>query len=148
MCLHDNKESKIDLAFRELFCFIDEAVLPTEISPLRRERGKSFEIQNDDSYPISNQLISINYKAQTTLIKVKDEQADQFIKIQKLFRNINKTHPENKNKVLVHCAMGMSRSATVVIMFIMKLFQCKLDDAFEYVKTQRDATDPNDGFMD
>ena len=63
MCLHDKKESKIDLAFRELFSFIDEAVLPGEISPLRREKGKSLEIQYDDSYPISNQLISINYKA-------------------------------------------------------------------------------------
>jgi len=63
MCLHDKRESKIDLAFRELFCFIDETVLPDEISPLRREKGKSLEIQYDDSYPISNQLISINYKA-------------------------------------------------------------------------------------
>ena len=148
MCLHDKRESKIDLAFRELFCFIDEALLPGEISPLRREKGKSLEIQYDDSYPISNQLISINYKAQTSLIKVKDEQAEQFIKIHKLFRSINKSHPENKSKMLVHCAMGMSRSATVVLMFIMKLFQIKLDDAFEYVKTQRDATDPNEGFMD
>jgi hypothetical protein len=57
MCLHDKKESKIELAFRDLFDFLDEAVLPEEISPLRREKGKSFEIQYDDSYPISNQLV-------------------------------------------------------------------------------------------
>ena len=37
---------------------------------------------------------------------------------------------------------------TSVIMFIMKLFSMRLDDAFEYVKTQREATDPNDGFME
>ena len=43
--------------------------------------------------------------------------------------------------------MGMSRSATSVIMFIMRLFSMKLEDAFEFVKTQREATDPNDGFM-
>lgn len=44
--------------------------------------------------------------------------------------------------------MGMSRSATSVIMFIMRLFSMKLDDAFEFVKTQREATDPNDGFLE
>ena len=44
--------------------------------------------------------------------------------------------------------MGMSRSATSVIMFIMRLFSMKLEDAFEFVKTQRQATDPNDGFME
>lgn len=44
--------------------------------------------------------------------------------------------------------MGMSRSATSVIMFIMRLFGMKLEDAFEFVKTQREATDPNDGFME
>jgi hypothetical protein len=63
MCLHDNKESKIDLAFRELFSFIDEALLPGEMSPVRKTTSKSFEIEYDNSYPISNQLISINYKA-------------------------------------------------------------------------------------
>ena len=44
--------------------------------------------------------------------------------------------------------MGMSRSATSVIMFIMRLFSMKLDDAYEFVKTQREATDPNEGFME
>ena len=44
--------------------------------------------------------------------------------------------------------MGMSRSATSVIMFIMRLFSMRLEDAFEFVKTQREATDPNDGFLE
>lgn len=44
--------------------------------------------------------------------------------------------------------MGMSRSATSVIMFIMRLFSMSLVDAFEFVKTQRHATDPNDGFLE
>jgi len=33
-------------------------------------------------------------------------------------------------------------------MFIMRLFSMKLDDAYEFVKTQREATDPNEGFME
>ena len=61
---------------------------------------------------------------------------------------MNKDNPDFNTKCLVHCAMGMSRSATSVIMFIMRLFSMKLEDAFEFVKTQREATDPNDGFME
>ena len=44
--------------------------------------------------------------------------------------------------------MGMSRSATSVIMYIMRIFSMSLDDALEFVKTQRLATDPNDGFLE
>ena len=43
--------------------------------------------------------------------------------------------------------MGKSRSATAVLMYIMKLFSMKLDDAFEYVKTMRDQTEPNSAFL-
>ena len=70
------------------------------------------------------------------------------MRIQKLFRQINKENPEFENRCFVHCAMGKSRSATSVIMFIMKLFSMPLDDAFEYVKTQREQTEPNDGFLE
>jgi protein-tyrosine phosphatase len=58
-----------------------------------------------------------------------------YAKIQKFAKTINESDPDNKGKVLVHCAMGMSRSATSVIMFLMRLFHCKFDDAFEFVKT-------------
>ena len=58
-----------------------------------------------------------------------------YVKIQKFFRKINDSNPDNQSKVLVHCAMGMSRSATSVIMFLMRTFSCKFDDAFEFVKT-------------
>lgn len=44
--------------------------------------------------------------------------------------------------------MGMSRSATGAIMFLMKLFQACFDDIFEFVKTQRQETDPNEGFVE
>ena len=48
--------------------------------------------------------------------------------------------------VFVHCAMGMSRSATCVIMYIMKRFNIPFDEAFEVVKLRREKIDPNDGF--
>ena len=59
------------------------------------------------------------------------------MRIQRLFRQVNHDNPNFASKCLVHCAMGMSRSATSVIMFIMRIFSMKFEDAFEFVKTQR-----------
>jgi protein-tyrosine phosphatase len=52
-----------------------------------------------------------------------------------------------KNTVLVHCALGVSRSATIVIMFIMKTYRMSLEDSLSFVKSQRQKIDPNPGFM-
>ena len=53
----------------------------------------------------------------------------------------------NRNVVLVHCAMGRSRSATCVIMYIMKRFGVAFEDAIEFVKSRREEVDPNEGFL-
>jgi protein-tyrosine phosphatase len=53
----------------------------------------------------------------------------------------------NRNVVLVHCAMGRSRSATCVIMYIMKKFGIGYEDTLEFVKSRREVVDPNEGFL-
>ena len=53
----------------------------------------------------------------------------------------------NQNRVLVHCAMGMSRSATMVIMYLMRKFQIDYKLAFKIVKARREIIDPNEGFV-
>ena len=84
--------------------------------------------------PVSNQMIDIDFKKKTTLVSATKQQSE-YVRIQKLYRQINKANPEFDHRCLVHCAMGKSRSATSVIMFIMKLFSMRLDDAIEFVKT-------------
>eukprot|EP00347_Sterkiella_histriomuscorum_P011202 403373359 len=54
---------------------------------------------------------------------------------------------KNRNVVFVHCAMGRSRSATCVIMYIMKRFQISYEDALDFVKSKRECVDPNEGFL-
>ena len=43
--------------------------------------------------------------------------------------------------------MGRSRSATCVIMYIMKRFGINFEDALEFVKQRREEVDPNEGFL-
>ena len=49
-------------------------------------------------------------------------------------------------RILIHCLMGISRSATLLIAYLIKYKQMKLDDALRLV-AQRRAIWPNDGFL-
>lgn len=54
---------------------------------------------------------------------------------------------ENNQKVLVHCSAGVSRSATVVIAYMMYSHGMTLKQAYLYVKSMRPVIYPNKGFM-
>lgn len=49
--------------------------------------------------------------------------------------------------VLVHCAMGKSRSATCVIAFLMQKYQISPLEALEQIRQSRPIVEPNEGFM-
>eukprot|EP01056_Protomagalhaensia_sp_Gyna25_P001931 Protomagalhaensia_sp_Gyna_25__1930@NODE_2024_length_1339_cov_10_830769_g1669_i0_p1_GENE_NODE_2024_length_1339_cov_10_830769_g1669_i0NODE_2024_length_1339_cov_10_830769_g1669_i0_p1_ORF_typecomplete_len386_score38_96DSPc/PF00782_20/8e32CDKN3/PF05706_12/0_00053Init_tRNA_PT/PF04179_12/0_071PTPlike_phytase/PF14566_6/0_16Y_phosphatase2/PF03162_13/0_51_NODE_2024_length_1339_cov_10_830769_g1669_i0261183 len=49
--------------------------------------------------------------------------------------------------VLVHCRSGVSRSATIVIGFLMKTLRLSLNDSFMLVLSRRSCICPNIGFM-
>ncbi|XP_041642611.1 protein phosphatase Slingshot homolog 1 isoform X2 [Cheilinus undulatus] len=54
---------------------------------------------------------------------------------------------KNHSKCLVHCKMGVSRSASTVIAYAMKEFGWSLEKAYNFVKQKRSITRPNAGFM-
>ncbi len=54
---------------------------------------------------------------------------------------------ENKEKVLVHCVAGISRSPAIVISFLMRYAHMNMNDAYELVKTKRSIVSPNLNFM-
>eukprot|EP00744_Colponema_vietnamica_P001481 GILI01002450.1.p1 GENE.GILI01002450.1~~GILI01002450.1.p1 ORF type:complete len:251 (+),score=51.69 GILI01002450.1:185-937(+) len=49
--------------------------------------------------------------------------------------------------VMVHCAAGMSRSATLVIAYLMKHHGMTLKSAYNFTRTRRNVISPNPGFM-
>ena len=52
------------------------------------------------------------------------------------------------DKILVHCAAGASRSATVVIAYIMWNKKMSFKEALEFVQNKRNIVCPNPGFKD
>ena len=54
---------------------------------------------------------------------------------------------EGNERVLVHCAVGASRSSTIVIAYIMWKTRMKCEQAHQYVQKRRPVALPNTGFQ-
>jgi protein-tyrosine phosphatase len=78
---------------------------------------------------------------------IKNFLKDSYIKI-KEFQEINK----NRN-ILIHCFMGSSRSASILIYYIIKTLKkdngesYNLDEAIEFIKTKREIINPSKKFI-
>ncbi|XP_018021032.1 protein phosphatase Slingshot, partial [Hyalella azteca] len=83
-----------------------------------------------------------NYKN----IRVYDnEKTDLLCHWEETYRYINAIK-ERGSKVLVHCKMGISRSASVVIAYAMKAYNLNLVRATELVRSKRSCVKPNQAF--
>ncbi|XP_040928624.1 protein phosphatase Slingshot homolog 3 isoform X2 [Betta splendens] len=61
--------------------------------------------------------------------------------------NFINTARKSGQAVLVHCKMGVSRSASTVIAYAMKQQNWSLDTALAYVQDRRSIVKPNEGFL-
>lgn len=80
-------------------------------------------------------------------IRVYDDEATELLKHwDRTYKYIRRA-VENGSKVLVHCKMGVSRSASVVIAYAMKVRHWDLPQALKHVKDKRACVKPNTSFM-
>jgi dual specificity phosphatase 12 len=63
------------------------------------------------------------------------------------FEFIEQALSNENNAVFVHCAAGASRSATIVIAYIMKKLSLPYTAALKYVQNKRPIVQPNEGFL-
>lgn len=63
---------------------------------------------------------------------------------------VDKIHSliDKEKNVFVHCVMGVSRSASVIIAYLMKYNKMDYDSAFKHVKLLRSCVNPNSGFVE
>jgi len=59
----------------------------------------------------------------------------------------HKTGEGKPGKVLIHCAAGISRSATILMAYMMRTFRMPYRTALRYVKSSRPFVCPNGGFV-
>ena len=75
-----------------------------------------------------------------------DEKTDLLKHWDDTFKYISKAKKEG-SKVLVHCKMGVSRSASVVIAYAMKAYNWDFSQALRHVKNRRNCIKPNNSFL-
>ena len=52
------------------------------------------------------------------------------------------------NNIYIHCVMGISRSPTIVIGYLMYKKKMKYEEAYNFVRNKRNAISPNSGFQE
>ena len=62
--------------------------------------------------------------------------------------NYLKIHYDPHRPLLVHCAEGVSRSASVVVLFLMETQSMTLDEALAFVKSKRPQVDINPVYLE
>jgi dual specificity MAP kinase phosphatase len=61
------------------------------------------------------------------------------------FKIIDEALSNNQN-ILVHCQAGISRSATIVIAYIIRKQKKTMDESLKFVQSKRSCVSPNLGF--
>ncbi|XP_067617852.1 protein phosphatase Slingshot isoform X2 [Eurosta solidaginis] len=80
-------------------------------------------------------------------VRVYDDEKTNLLKHwDNTFRYITRAKSEG-SKVLVHCKMGVSRSASVVIAYAMKAYNWEFKHALQHVKDRRNCIKPNKNFL-
>ncbi|KAF2896041.1 hypothetical protein ILUMI_10134 [Ignelater luminosus] len=115
----------------------------TDISTLTKHRIT--HILTIDTCPLPRHILELK-NITTKFIQLSDQPKEDLLKYMeetKDFINSGLT----RGVVLVHCYYGVSRSATVVIAYIMQKYQLTYAEAFDQVRTKRSIVFPNQGFV-
>ncbi|XP_019762872.2 protein phosphatase Slingshot isoform X2 [Dendroctonus ponderosae] len=157
-------EEQLDMDLGEFKSFIDQEMLvilgqmdaPTEIFDhvyLGSEWNASNyeELQRNEVRHILNVTREIDNFFPGTFdylnVRVYDDEKTDLLKHwDDTFKYITKAKNEG-SKVLVHCKMGISRSASVVIAYAMKAYNWDFNKALHHVKEKRTCIKPNTNFL-
>ncbi|XP_062563420.1 dual specificity protein phosphatase MPK-4 [Armigeres subalbatus] len=99
-----------------------------------------------DSCPLPTHVTE-NPSLRVKYIQASDVPREDLIKHFEDTNNFIRESLEEERNVLVHCYFGVSRSATIVIAYIMNKYKLTYDAALQRVKSKRRFVMPNPGFI-
>ena len=119
---------------------IDNIYLGNAINACNKDLLESYNIKTiinvTQEIPNYYQETDINYMQ----IPIRDNQDATLLPYFDNFYNFIKNKNDN---ILIHCYMGVSRSTTIVLYYLMKKHNFNLDDAIMFVRSKRPIINPN-----
>jgi protein-tyrosine phosphatase len=107
-------------------------------------------LKNKDTFDVIINLSNYPYStiAQVYNINIEDNPKVNIIEhIESMVPIIESLLKENK-KVLIHCLMGKSRSASIIIGYLIKIHKMSYDEAVDFINNKRNnPIEPNMGFV-
>eukprot|EP01112_Ceratiomyxa_fruticulosa_P003162 TRINITY_DN1353_c0_g3_i2.p1 TRINITY_DN1353_c0_g3~~TRINITY_DN1353_c0_g3_i2.p1 ORF type:complete len:135 (-),score=21.78 TRINITY_DN1353_c0_g3_i2:110-514(-) len=97
-----------------------------------------YELKTKDSFPEGYCFLGIN--------AIDDDVYDISAHFQHCFDFINKAKL-SKERVLVHCQAGVSRSSTIVCAYLMFSEGWTVEETLKFVRSKRPIIEPNQGFL-
>lgn len=97
----------------------------------------------------NNQFIQLDSNHHTIAIEdngINFPELLEEIRSQEIFKEINQAR-EAKKRVLINCQMGMSRSATLAILYMMETYGVSLVQAYRHLQRYRPMVEPNPGYF-
>lgn len=107
-------------------------------------------LANKDEFDVIINLSTYDYKAIGVMyvIKIDDHPSVEIISFVETCNLIIESALKENKKVLVHCLMGKSRSASIVLGYLMTTNKISFEEASEIINKQRThPIEPNIGFM-
>jgi protein-tyrosine phosphatase len=75
------------------------------------------------------------------------DEYDIYTEMEEILNLITKIYETPNSKIYIHCHMGISRSASVVIAFVSKHLEISISDAHKLVKEKRPLINPRQSFL-
>lgn len=109
---------------------------------LLKRTGIKYVVQALENSSIGYRHTGVSYH----FIQIQDSQTENIARhLPEALRFIER-YLSNGEKVLVHCAAGVSRSSSIVIAYIMAKYNYNYARALQHVRSKRHCVMPNDGF--
>jgi protein-tyrosine phosphatase len=131
--IDDTPKYKISPFFREVYDFMEKALTYDD-------QGEEWNSDHSFNLELVN-FKNLNEKDINTLLEQIPSWTYKNKILQLLFKKQYKKS-NNSNRILIHCSLGISRSPTLAIMYIMRKFKLGFEQAYEFLKFQRYAISP------
>lgn len=150
-----------DCFYLQKKAIIDSYIYKTTLNPSYNQITETIFLGNEDSardkkFLLNNNISNILICAENCeifypdLFKYKilylDDAPDEdlLVWLYEAFQFIN----DSKNNIYIHCVMGISRSPSIVISYLMFKNKWNFKKTFNYVKNKRPEIQPNSGFVE